>query len=1177
MIQMATASYHLSPISTEQQTIVQGLTDGYNIKVSAVAGAGKCLGFNTPILMFDGLIKMVQDIKAGEQIMGDDSTARNVLSLARGREELFKVDHVLHNESYIVNKSHILTLKSGINKKIFEDKNCNSYVVSWFDNKNISRRSKYFNHGIKKVPKEAAYQQALVFFNNIQEDKVVDISLVDYIKVKTIRKSQKLQGFKVGVDFVEKELPFDPYIIGVWLGDGSSDGSGITNQDSAILLYLAWNLPFYNCYLQYASDYSYRINGSPVNGSLSNTNNFTTVLRQYNLLKNKHIPDIFKINSREKRLKLLAGLLDTDGYLHNNYFEIIQKSNQLTQDIVYLCQSLGFQCKLIKCKKGCWYKGEYREGEYNRIGIYGKGLEEIPTLCPRKKAHARIQIKDALVTAITVTSQGEGDYYGFELDGNGRYLLGNFIVTHNTTSILYTCLAFQNINPNFRILCLTYNKRLKFETRQKIIWLGLTNVECHSYHSFGYKYYSKECIEDSALLKLVNNRTAPLHTFAFNLMLLDEQQDTTALYYRFICMITAVSIKQGITPQFALIGDPKQCIFTFNGADARYLTLSDQLFDFNPQAQWKKLTLSVNYRSSREILAFVNRCILNRDQLIFPADYRPVLLPQNSPASSHPAIKSPGIIHPNPLTAEEILAAEYMDSCRTDPFLASFLPSNSLNSFIPKQSCPAGFKSQQSVGKKPKYVICNAYTSKTNRVVFTLVQQLLREYTPDDIFILAPSVKSSKTPIKSLANMLTSHRINIFVPNSDNERIDADLVRGKVVFSTFHQIKGLERKAVVIFNFDNSYLEYYNKDWGLTHPNECPNEIYVALTRAMEQLILVHHHTFEYLPFINTAVLHQYADVERAPKSKNPSKTTGKVDKDDVEPEWPEEITVTDFVRFLAPEVIHKALSYLTITRSKSAEKAIALPTKVKQTNTHEIVSEITNTAVIAYYEFLKTKPPAMTIVKHLADYKKKTIPEIWALYKSNSANDIETLLKISNAYCASVSGYNNKVAQITHYKWLDRPLLDQCIARLNGVIVCPAIFEPRGMAYEVAVSHEFTNGTEKTVMAGLVDLVQSSAGSPPILWEFKCLDLISPDHFIQTAILAYLYCSDPSASTAARKPNIKLFNILTNELFEIACTVDKFKQMIDYLFAEKYKRRADSDNAVFLAQNRAFKTAIFR
>jgi hypothetical protein len=160
-------------------------------------------------------------------------------------------------------------------------------------------------------------------------------------------------------------------------------------------------------------------------------------LKNHKLLNNKHIPSIYKINSRENRLKLLAGILDSDGSLCKDKagYDIIQKNPQLTKDIVYLAKSLGFQCKPKICKKGCYYKGEYKEGTYTRMSIYGNGIDEIPVLCPRKKANARRQIKDPLVTAINITPKGVGDYYGFVIDGNHRFMLGNFIVTHNTSLV----------------------------------------------------------------------------------------------------------------------------------------------------------------------------------------------------------------------------------------------------------------------------------------------------------------------------------------------------------------------------------------------------------------------------------------------------------------------------------------------------------------------------------------------------------------------------------------------------------------------------------------------------------------------------------------------------------------------------------------------------------------------
>ncbi len=169
------------------------------------------------------------------------------------------------------------------------------------------------------------------------------------------------------------------------------------------------------------------------------SNTFLNYLRQYNLLNNKHIPHIYKYNSREKRLALLAGLLDTDGYLHRNCFEIIQKRKVLAEDICYLARSLGFTVSFKKVSKTCTNSSKGRVvGTYYLSSICGEGLETIPTRLPRKQVDIRQQIKNARVTGfdlLPITT--DRTYYGFEIDGNRRFLLSDFTVTHNTAISIY--------------------------------------------------------------------------------------------------------------------------------------------------------------------------------------------------------------------------------------------------------------------------------------------------------------------------------------------------------------------------------------------------------------------------------------------------------------------------------------------------------------------------------------------------------------------------------------------------------------------------------------------------------------------------------------------------------------------------------------------------------------------
>jgi superfamily II DNA or RNA helicase len=102
-------------------------------------GRGKCLGKDTPILMFDGSIKMVQDVIVGDLIMGDDSTARRVLTLARGKETMYKIVDKDSGESYIVNESHILSL---VFKDTVVDISVTDYLAS-------ESRESYFGYRVR--------------------------------------------------------------------------------------------------------------------------------------------------------------------------------------------------------------------------------------------------------------------------------------------------------------------------------------------------------------------------------------------------------------------------------------------------------------------------------------------------------------------------------------------------------------------------------------------------------------------------------------------------------------------------------------------------------------------------------------------------------------------------------------------------------------------------------------------------------------------------------------------------------------------------------------------------------------------------------------------------------------------------------------------------------------------
>lgn len=141
---------------------------------------------------------------------------------------------------------------------------------------------------------------------------------------------------------------------------------------------------------------------------------------------------MYLTSNRSNRLKLLAGLIDTDGYVQKaNCINIISKYEHLATDIAFLARSLGFAAYISEVQKSCTNCVDTSKRPYFSVNISGD-LSEIPCVLARKICDARTINKDPLAVGFKIEDAGYGDYYGFEIDGNRRFLLGDFTVTHNT-------------------------------------------------------------------------------------------------------------------------------------------------------------------------------------------------------------------------------------------------------------------------------------------------------------------------------------------------------------------------------------------------------------------------------------------------------------------------------------------------------------------------------------------------------------------------------------------------------------------------------------------------------------------------------------------------------------------------------------------------------------------------
>lgn len=408
----------------------QAIVDEYqstnrNIFVSATAG---CLGKDVKVLMFDGSTKLSQEIRVGDVLMGPDSCPRNVLKIDSGISNLYEVSPK-KGEKWVCNDEHIFTV-----------------------------HDQYITRSMK-------------LYNSSKTSDIVDKHIKEILKFqKSNGKIGHLKLVRTGVEFKEKELSVDPYLLGLWLAEGAkhkgSPHFSICKQDSDIIDYLlSYPLPEgIECKIKDDSENCVQVrfvgNGSK--------NIFREEFKKcIDELGNVFIPQNYLINSVENRLRLLAGLIDGDGYKKSDgcCFSISTKWESLGEGIVYLVRSLGLYPS-YKWKRST-IKSRNFEAYYFRIGISGH-TEIIPNILSRKKASKRKQIKDVLHTGFSLKPIGKGAWFGFTVDGDNRYLLGDFTITHNSGKTFTLCKLAEMTPPIKSSIFLAFNKSIAEELGQRL-------------------------------------------------------------------------------------------------------------------------------------------------------------------------------------------------------------------------------------------------------------------------------------------------------------------------------------------------------------------------------------------------------------------------------------------------------------------------------------------------------------------------------------------------------------------------------------------------------------------------------------------------------------------------------------------------------------------------------------
>ena len=681
-----------------------------------------------------------------------------------------------------------------------------------------------------------------------------------------------------------------------------------------------------------------------------------------------------------------------------------------------------------------------------------------------------------------------------------------------------TILSLAMQMPDTKFIQLTYNSSLRYEIRDKVKQLKMDNLLVHTYHSLAVGYYDSNAYTDTGMRRIVYQDTS-LNSISthFDVVVIDEAQDMTLLYYRFVKKFLSNNQNK---IQIMILGDYKQGLYEFKGADIRFLTLGEHIwkdFELLKSDIFEKKTLKMSYRVTDQICDFVNNVMLSEKRML---------------------------------------------------------------------SCRAG----------PKVTYIRRQSFQIEKIVINRILNLIAEgASPDEIFILSGSIKGQR--VKKLENALVINNIPCYVPLFETDKMDERVIIGKVGLSTFHSVKGRQRKYVFVLGFDNNYFTFYGRDMDT---NICPNTLYVAATRATQGLYLLesdNYATDRPLEFLKKSHIemkkcdyiqfkghHQtiFQDEEEMNINDNVIKK--------------HIITPTELVKFISESVIETISPIIDRIFVKETGEPVVLdiPSVIEtKKGFFEEVSDLNGIAIpCVYYDYLKEafseteeefdNIPRGNVLFDVIDNavdKMRMNDHIFLKEIVNSLPEkIETIndyLYVANVSVAVQETLYFKLKQIEpdEYNWLTDDMVMACKNRLREVIgpdcenTMPSI-EDTIIHESCEEQHEKIDEFLSTIFdetrqfrfTGRVDLITET-----IAWELKCTSEITIEHLVQVIIYAWLWKMRHSYTEEYEEKVFKIFNIKTGEIMRLDASMDDLNTIITTLLKGKFQEPVKKTDEEFI------------
>ena len=432
---------------------------------------GRCFSRGTRLRLYDGDTIAVESVRGGEQLMGDDGRPRTVTpgSLVQGNDTLYRITPTWKGaKPFTVNGDHILVLINNLKPYYVERSDARgTYRVHW---------NELGTDGIMRLRSKnvMGLDDAQANVDSLMGDWQPlewEVSVEDFRASQSLVRSHcKLIASKA-ITFNNPQLPslhdvltvaqdgvaptaaqvqWMAWWLGMWLTDGCSDRARISqggedpphphhHHEIFHRLKFGFALAFYDDAEQVDDKRSSA--GWMVYWFTYYDTVCDRVLRAYGLLNNKHVPRALICDSLDVRRWLLAGLIDGDGYYdrQNNMYEIQAKHRAVIHSYKELAATLGLRNSAVQ-PHDCTNQqtGEVYRG--NRIHITGDMWDAVQYCaatykqCPQPGSVDYVEKnRDSRCYGFSIVERPAGNYFGFTVDGNQRFLLEDYTVTHNTS------------------------------------------------------------------------------------------------------------------------------------------------------------------------------------------------------------------------------------------------------------------------------------------------------------------------------------------------------------------------------------------------------------------------------------------------------------------------------------------------------------------------------------------------------------------------------------------------------------------------------------------------------------------------------------------------------------------------------------------------------------------------